>query len=271
MTLFPHTIGLDLGQSHDYTAVAVLEESYWLTPEQAWAMAVPGHEAAGWVFASKLVPAQVEQARSLNFHQYGVRPPNPPLALRHIQRFELGTSYPEVVERVAAMRAMPPLSVGRSELVVDETGVGRPVVDMLTQAGQRPTPVTITGGFTVKYDDGDRSYTVPKRDLVSTMSVLLEQRRLLIPPSLPLADLLTRELAAFKRTVTPAGSDSYAAGREGAHDDLVLAVALAAWYRDYMHAHVEQAHAEEYGAAAARAERAERLRWPVGHPNRRGG
>ena len=36
MTLYPHTVGVDLGQSSDYTAVAVLEESYWLTEEQAW-------------------------------------------------------------------------------------------------------------------------------------------------------------------------------------------------------------------------------------------
>ncbi len=245
MTLYPHTLGVDLGQSSDYTAVAVLEESYWLTEEQAWNLHVPDQEGAGWVFASKLAPAMVERARSLNY--YYTRPPNPPLALRHLERFELGTPYPAMVERVAAMRATAPLSVDRSILVVDETGVGRPVVDMFKQAGQRPVPVTITAGFTVKYDDADGSYTVPKRDLVTTMALLLEQHRLLIPPSLPLAELLTKELQAFKRKVTPVGSDTYAAGREGQHDDLVLAVALAAWYREYMHAHIERQHARYYG------------------------
>lgn len=265
MTLYPHTVGVDLGQSSDYTAVAVLEESYWLTERQAFDIVSPRH---GWVFASQLVPGQVEQARSLNYYQYGQRPPNPPLALRHIQRFDLGTSYPDIVAQVGAMLRTSPLSVDRAILVVDETGVGRPVVDMFRQAGLGPVPVTITAGFTPKYDPTDASYTCPKRDLVTTMAVLLEQRRLLIPPSLPLADLLTRELQAFKRKMTPAGSDTYAAGREGAHDDLVLAVALAAWYRDYMHAHIEQAHAQQYGARAAAAERAERLMWPVGHPSR---
>ncbi len=247
MTLYPHTVGVDLGQSADYTAVAVLEESYWLTEEQAWHLHVQGQEGAGWVFASRLMPAMVERARSLNYHD--IRPPNPPLALRHLERFELGTPYPQMVERIAAMRATAPLSVDRSILVVDETGVGRPVVDMFKQAGQHPLPVTITAGFTVKYDDADGSYTVPKRDLVSTMAVLLEQRRLLIPPSLPLADLLTRELQAFKRKVTPVGSDTYAAGREGQHDDLVLAVALAAWWREFNHARIEQSHARHYGRA----------------------
>ena len=206
MTLYPHTIGVDLGQSSDYTTVAVLEESYWLTEEQAWQLHVQGQEGAGWVFAHRMVPAMTEQARSLNYYHYGTRPPNPPLALRHLERFELGTSYPAIVETVGRMRGTPPLSVDRSYLVVDETGVGRPVVDMFKQAGQAPIPVTITAGFAPKYDPADGSYTVPKRDLVTTVAVLLEQRRLLIPPSLPLADLLTRELQEFKRKITPVGS-----------------------------------------------------------------
>ena len=248
MTLYPHTLGVDLGQSSDYTAVAVLEEAYWLTEEQAWHLHVQGHEGAGWVFAHRLAPAMIERARSLNY--YHLRPPNPPLALRHLERFELGTPYPEMVARIGAMRAAPPLSVDRSYLVVDETGVGRPVVDMFEQAGQAPIPVTITAGFAPKYDPADGSYTVPKRDLVSTMAVLLEQRRLLIPPSLPLAELLTRELQEFKRKVTPVGSDTYAAGREGQHDDLVLAVALAAWWREFNHARIEQQHARYYGQPA---------------------
>jgi len=77
--------------------------------------------------------------------------------------------------------------------------------------------------------------------------------------------------ASSARSVIAAGSDSYAAGREGQHDDLVLAVAPAARYRDYMHALIERAHAEEYGAATMAAERADRLQWPVGHPRRGGG
>ncbi len=49
----------------------------------------------------------------------------------------------------------------------------------------------------------------------------------------------------------PLGSDTYAAGREGQHDDLVLAVALAAWHREYMAANIERAHAQEHGAQVA--------------------
>ncbi len=44
---------------------------------------------------------------------------------------------------------------------------------------------------------------------------------------------LADELHNFKVTISALGHDSYGAGdgwREGAHDDLVLAVALAAWF-----------------------------------------
>jgi hypothetical protein len=83
---------------------------------------------------------------------------------------------------------------------------------------------------------------VPKRDLISTMSVLLEQRRLRIPRSLPLADLLTKELQEFKRTVTKVVTDTYAAERDQ-HDDMVLALALACWYREWVSTHFERASA----------------------------
>ena len=120
-----------------------------------------------------------------------------------------------MVTAIGSMLKTPPIRLQATPLVVDATGDGAPVVDMFRQAGLGPTPVTITAGFTVKRDDERGGFMVPKRDLVTTKAVLLEQRRLLIPPSLPLADLLTRELQAFKRKVTPVGSDSYAAGLGG--------------------------------------------------------
>ena len=36
----------------------------------------------------------------------------------------------------------------------------------------------------------------------------------------------------FKRKVSLAGRDTYEAWREGTHDDLVLAAALAEWYAE---------------------------------------
>src|SRR5262245_9366729 len=63
----------------------------------------------------------------------------------HILRFPLGLPYPKLVEQVAAILAVPALA--GAVLVVDRTGVGRPVVDMLTDRlctipGVRLLPVT---------------------------------------------------------------------------------------------------------------------------------
>jgi hypothetical protein len=47
---------------------------------------------------------------------------------------------------------------------------------------------------------------------------------------LPEAGGLVRELLTFQLKITAAAHDIYGAWRESAHDDLVLAVALACWY-----------------------------------------
>src|SRR3954470_1341706 len=146
-------------------------------------------------------------------------------------------------------------------LIVDGTGVGAPVCDLMRQAGLGPTSVTIMVGFTGNHGPYDGSYRVPKHDLISAMSVLLEQRRLRIPTSLPNADLLTRELQEFRRTVTKVGNDTYATERDR-HDDMVLSIALAAWHREYHNGLIERQNAtneQQLAAQTAFEEHANRL------------
>ncbi|HAA80524.1 MAG TPA: hypothetical protein DCE09_02675, partial [Thermoanaerobacter sp.] len=89
--------------------------------------------------------------------------------VRHIERPPLGTPYPDIVERVKTIFTSPQLK-GKTTLVVDKTGVGSPVVDMLKRAGLNPlVAITITGGNTVNKDDD--GYHVPKRDLVTNLQV----------------------------------------------------------------------------------------------------
>jgi hypothetical protein len=99
-----------------------------------------------------------------------------PYAVRHLERFELGTPYPRVVERVVELFAGPPLAGGN--LAVDQTGVGRPVVDTLRAARPKATvrPITITAGSAVAPDGA--GWHVPKKELVSVPQVLLQSRRL---------------------------------------------------------------------------------------------
>jgi hypothetical protein len=156
----------------------------------------------------------------------------PTYHLRHIQRW-LDLSYVALVAEVAALFARSPLDTARA-LVIDGTGVGRPVVDMFRKAALpcRIEPVSITGGDIQHMDELPRWWYVPKRDLVSAAQVLLEDHRLEIASRLPEAATLVAELQAFRYKLSPAGHDSYNA-REGAHDDVLLAACLAIWGADH--------------------------------------
>jgi hypothetical protein len=149
-------------------------------------------------------------------------------ALRHLERVPLGTGYPQVVAHVAGLMASVALK-DSTQLVVDATGVGRPVIDLLRQAGLTPRAVVVHGGNETTIDQN--GYTrVPKRLLVSTAQVLLQARRLRFPRSLPHVAELEEELLRFEVKITDAGTDTYGAWREGAHDDLVFALCLGCWY-----------------------------------------
>ena len=147
--------------------------------------------------------------------------------VRHLERAPLGTPYTGIISRISALLGHDPLC-GRTRLVVDATGVGAPVVDLLVQARTSPVAVTITAGETMSRDGA--AYRVPKRDLVGVLQVLLQSRRLKIADAIPEARLLVQEMLAFRAKITTNAHDMYGAWREGAHDDLVLAVALACWY-----------------------------------------
>jgi hypothetical protein len=118
-------------------------------------------------------------------------------------------------------------------LVIDQTGVGRPVVDLLADGlRDRVTciyfPVTITAGHEATVGEGG-GLRVPKKELVAAVQVLLQSRRLHVARTLPDAPVLVRELENFRVKVTASAHETFEAWRERDHDDLVLAVALAAW------------------------------------------
>ncbi len=177
-----YTIGLDLGQAQDYSALVIVEQDDERT-------------------------------------RYDVP---------HIQRWPLGTSYPQIVADVSAIRAAPELA--ECALVVDGTGCGRPVVDMFVAAGCEPKGVMITGGNHAMRDPGSGYWHVPKKELVSTVQVCLQSSALHIARALPDARVLTEELVNFQVKITTAANETYGEWRTGKHDDLVLALALALWY-----------------------------------------
>ncbi len=145
--------------------------------------------------------------------------------VRDLKRFDLGTTYPSIVTQVRT--ALDFIGVKPNLLIIDSTTVGRPVCDLFQQEGLFFYAITITGGDKVKAEG--RSIAVPKRDLVSTIQVLLQTKRLKIPSALPEAPTLMEELTNFQVRISLAGHDSFGAWREGTHDDLLLSVSLGAW------------------------------------------
>lgn len=144
----------------------------------------------------------------------------------HLERLEKGMSYVDQVRRIrSVMQALPD-----AKLIVDATGVGAAVVDMLAQQDLKPISIWIHGGE--KVTSKRRRYRVPKRELAGVLQVVLSERRLEVQPDLPNAQTLRREMQNFKAEINrDTGHETYAADwREGDHDDLVLSVAMACWY-----------------------------------------
>ncbi|OPY57383.1 MAG: hypothetical protein A4E49_00048 [Methanosaeta sp. PtaU1.Bin112] len=158
--------------------------------------------------------------------------PDPGGKIYHVRRLERirGEPYPKVAEKVKAIMASPALA-GKTALVVDQTGVGRPVVDLLREAGLKPIAVSIHGGDAVSQDGP--TWKVPKRDLVGVLQVLLQQQRFKVSDQLKLGPVLQTEMLNFKVKIDPiTAHDSYSAWRDNEHDDLVLSAALACWWAE---------------------------------------
>ena len=104
------------------------------------------------------------------------------------------------------------------------------MVELPRQSGIRAyiCPITITAGHKATAD-GQGTWLVPKKELVSTLQVLLQSGRIKVAPALPEAQTLVREFLNFQVKITPAAHETFGAWREGEHDDLVLAVALGVW------------------------------------------
>jgi hypothetical protein len=153
-------------------------------------------------------------------------------SVRHLQRWALGTTYPDIVDDVGELLVKLP---GRKVLVVDGTGVGRPVLDMFRKAGlpARIVPCYIHGGGTTGPGAGG-GFNVPKKELASAVQSCLQTRRLNIAPALPETKQLVKELQTFTAKINiSTGAETLEAWRTRDQDDLVLAVAMLCWYGEH--------------------------------------
>ena len=195
-----YVMGVDLGQSQDPTAIAVMHHTK--TPLDTWT-----------VDEKALKTVQDVQKR------YDVVA---------AERVPLNTSYPDVVAYVGELLRRPPLH-DHCDLVIDESGVGRAVSDLFEVGGLRPIRVAITAGVDATKTDRLRCWSVAKSFLISGVDACLHDGSLRFADELREREALREELQNFRRHVTNAGRATYQA-RTGAHDDLVLAVAISLWW-----------------------------------------
>jgi hypothetical protein len=154
----------------------------------------------------------------------------------YLFRWPARTPYGAIVGDVARLFDEPHLH--RQALVIDATGCGLGVLDLFRRAKVRGkiVPLTVTGGNTAATPDEMGGWRVPKRELVSSVRVVLgstridsEDRLLKVNGKLELAAVLQRELETFtcKISLQANAPESW---RDRPDDDLVLAVALGCWY-----------------------------------------
>jgi hypothetical protein len=115
----------------------------------------------------------------------------------------------------------------RPAVSVDATGAGKAAVELFRRSNVNLSTFTLTAGDPMVEDRS--SYRNPKRDVISRTRAMLQTGRLKVARSLPHASLLARELVNFRFKVTSKGPDDALDWREGPDDDLVLALAIAAW------------------------------------------
>ncbi len=113
-----------------------------------------------------------------------------------------------------------------ARIFLDATGVGKPISDLFARAGIKHTPIWISGGK--EEQEHDKGFSVPKLNLIASLQAALHSGQLKIAEDLPERGPFTKELQEFRASWTDGGHLRFGA-REGAHDDLVLAAALAVY------------------------------------------
>jgi Terminase RNaseH-like domain len=219
-----YSVGVDLGQANDPTAIAVLEKT--IAPPETALFAPVGKSPSNRLVEGNIV-----------------------YDLVYLRRPKLGTPYDVIAKRLADLvcELEPQGSfgeLGQLTLSADGTGVGRAVVDMLDAefkrrgATSKAVPkvdfrrVSVTGSQTTlkRPTRTDGYWAVPKKDLIFPAVAAFQQGKIRIAKGIKDRDALVHELKNYSRTTNIAtGNMAFEPWRESDHDDLLFAVCLALW------------------------------------------
>lgn len=143
-----------------------------------------------------------------------------------------GREYEEIAQQVYKFWKTGLMgATSHKYLLIDSTGVGRPVLERLQFLIPRARGIFITAGQGSSVDPKDpRNHRVGKKVLISTLQIAASQRRLDVPENLKLGRVFKDELRNYDYKQNPVTGYVSTGARSGKHDDLVLSVAMSIWY-----------------------------------------
>lgn len=192
-------LGVDLGKTHDFTALALVQRI---------------KDGTGrWEIDGDKVRREVSRVH---------------FECNRIKRLTQGIDWPLIIGEVAASFANVRRLDPRAALVVDNNGLGGPIVDQFRAAGLRPIAVTTHGGMETREASHD-DLRVPKLELIRRLEAGLKSGELKLAKGDPDLAILRQEVTEFRLYYTAAGNLSGEHPATG-HDDMFFALALAFWY-----------------------------------------
>jgi len=163
-----------------------------------------------------------------------------------------GMQYHDIVKETRDLMQRAALAEN-AELIVDGTGVGEAVVEIMREQGLRPIPIITTGSGRAReiyadvsevfrgYSWGDRATKlntrilkeihVPKSDLVAAGQLLVQQERVRVSSKLKWAEEAQKQFKSFRGKINERTKHKvYEAETEEEHDDIVICFLLGAWW-----------------------------------------
>jgi hypothetical protein len=192
-------VGVDLGKSIDSTAIGIIHHTIQGTDK--------------WILNHERQTRREEAIQRFD--------------LVHLQRLPLGMNYVSQALAIGEIMQREPLKSAGAKLVVDQSGVGVGVVDLMEANGLRPIRLQITAG--AEETQEGRIHRVAKTILISRLEAAMHAKELHVAAALSEADALREELKDFQRHVTASGANTWSA-RAGKHDDIVLATSYGIWW-----------------------------------------
>ena len=187
-----YAAGVDVGKRHDPSALAIVERRQLMAPD------------------GRHSNRPIENG-------------DPVYHVVHAQRFPLHEPYPLQGQRLARLLSSREELAG-CEVLIDRTGVGDGVIDQWKRDIPEIRPIVLTAGREVVR--AGRELHISKSVLIQELQGHLHYQTIKVPKDLPEAEAIAREAADFEVHYSASGALQWNA-KSGAHDDLIVAIALA--------------------------------------------